>query len=204
MIELTPQALMTQLQALPEDFPGLGQLSQDIGYLFSCGTWIQFCQTCRSLLEPRRFCLFCNLELVKEQPVAAHGGWLAKKSDFPYPNTKQHFILFPTRHVMHECELTEADATDQHRLMRQLCEEFGINGGATFGRFGDPRYNGSSVPHMHAHLLTPSGEGPVAAHFAGHSSYQTARYALLQEFVARLTHRGGIEWLLNASVTFTD
>jgi diadenosine tetraphosphate (Ap4A) HIT family hydrolase len=81
------------------------------------------------------------------------GGWLITESFSPYKNTKHHFLIIKTKHKEHINELSPHDWQSIARLAAWAVKKFRIKGGALALRFGDTAFTGSSVCHIHAHLL---------------------------------------------------
>jgi len=83
------------------------------------------------------------------------GGWLITENFNPYKNAKHHFLIIKVTHKEHFNELTPRDWRSLSRLATWAIKKFRIKGGAIALRFGDTALTGSTVYHIHAHLLVP-------------------------------------------------
>ena len=83
------------------------------------------------------------------------GGWLITESFSPYKNTKHHFLIIKIKHKEHINELSPRDWQSLSRLAVWAIKKFRIKGGALALRFGDTALTGSTVCHIHAHLIVP-------------------------------------------------
>ncbi len=111
-------------------------------------------------------CPFCreNLDKYHKKPILKEGNfWLLTDNQWPYENTKHQLLAIYKKHIEHISEI-EAGASDE--LMAFLEEEVkkrNIPGGAVCMRFGsnpDKGNYGSTVLHLHAHLIEPDLENP--------------------------------------------
>jgi galactose-1-phosphate uridylyltransferase len=79
----------------------------------------------------------------------------------PYKNTKHHFILvYKPAHITTPAELPAEALVDLFALINSAITEYKFPGGSFFMRFGETRYNGSSVAHLHAQLLMGDADSP--------------------------------------------
>ena len=79
----------------------------------------------------------------------------------PYPGTKYHFIfVYKPTHIEDPSLLTTTETGDLFALMTWATKHFSIPGGSFFMRFGESKYTGSSVAHLHAHLLMGDVDAP--------------------------------------------
>lgn len=81
--------------------------------------------------------------------------WFVAENMSPYEGTTKHFIfVYKPKHTNSLADITPEASSDLHRLAAEMCAEHNIVGGSLFIRFGEGDYNGSSVEHLHAQLLT--------------------------------------------------
>jgi diadenosine tetraphosphate (Ap4A) HIT family hydrolase len=102
-------------------------------------------------------CPFCpeNFKYHKEPILKEQGDWLITRNSWPYGDTEHHFIAICRTHKEQFSELTPQDFTDLSTLINWVTDEFDIPGGGFAMRFGDTRYTGATVVHLHAHLIVP-------------------------------------------------
>jgi len=87
--------------------------------------------------------------------------WFFTENISPYTGTKHHFIfVYKPEHITSLDELPAEAFADLLTLMQGAVKEYKIPGGAFFMRFGDTKYTGSSVAHLHAHLLMGDADAP--------------------------------------------
>jgi diadenosine tetraphosphate (Ap4A) HIT family hydrolase len=110
-------------------------------------------------------CPFCSKEKFqnfhKGKIIFLNKSWILSTNDNPYKGTKCHLILiFQGRHICHLKELTNEEWVLLKEILDFASEKFNIESGALLMRFGKPGDNGSSVEHLHAHII--SGEGKMS------------------------------------------
>lgn len=82
-------------------------------------------------------------------------GWLITESSWPYKNTEHHLIIIPRRHMEKIEELKNSDLATAFELMNNFIKKHNIPGGGITLRFGDTRYTGATVTHLHFHFFVP-------------------------------------------------
>lgn len=103
-------------------------------------------------------CPFCeeNLRTYHKQPIikeTAH--WIATTNQWPYENTKYHFLLITKEHLTNITELNSDAGKELIELTSWLINEYKIPGGGLAVRFGDTNYSAGTVAHLHAQLIQP-------------------------------------------------
>ena len=102
-------------------------------------------------------CPFCSEHFIKYHPrpiIEESDFWFFTENMSPYDHTKYHFIfVYKPAHITTPGEMMLGAAEDLFRLVSFSVEKYKIPGGSFFMRFGDMKYNGSSVNHLHAQLL---------------------------------------------------
>jgi diadenosine tetraphosphate (Ap4A) HIT family hydrolase len=111
-------------------------------------------------------CPFCPEHLRKyhKEPTLKEGNfWILSKNQWPYANTKHQFIAIHKSHIEHLTELTTEATKELFDLFQWAAKEHNMPGGAVIIRFGsNPKHGdyGSSVLHLHAHLVEADLENP--------------------------------------------
>ncbi len=82
--------------------------------------------------------------------------WLITKNMHPYKNVKEHFIIVGKQHLENITSLTIKDFATILYLSRWTIRKFDLSGGMLGMRFGQTKFTGATVKHLHAHLITPS------------------------------------------------
>ncbi len=105
-------------------------------------------------------CPFCGdnfTKFHKSEILKENKNWLITTNDHPYEGTKQHLLIVyrGKGHIISPDELSKKAKLDLFKLIRWANKEFNINSAGFVMRYGGPG-NGSSVRHLHAHII--SGE----------------------------------------------
>ena len=115
-------------------------------------------------IEHDGVCPFCAEHFTKYHPkpiLFETKHWFVTTNMSPYEGTRYHFLfVYKPSHISHLRELSADAYVDLLSSMQRLTEEHGISGGSFFMRFGDTRYTGSSVEHLHAHLIVGDVDDP--------------------------------------------
>ncbi len=102
-------------------------------------------------------CPFCpeNFKYQKKPILKQAGNWLITHNSWPYKNSKHHFIIVCKAHKENFGDLKVSDFSDVAKLVRWAIKKYRIKGGGLILRFGDTTYTGSTVCHLHFHLIVP-------------------------------------------------
>lgn len=103
-------------------------------------------------------CPFCDEHMPKyhTQPtLQENASWILTPNQWPYENTRVHLLTINKRHVERLQDLTDADWKDLGALLMWAQQRFDIPGGALGMRFGDLKFSGATVKHLHAQLIVP-------------------------------------------------
>lgn len=108
-------------------------------------------------------CPFCpEYFLYHKHPILFQiGEWKITRISWPYENARDHFLILGDAHKESFLELTQEDLEIVRQLVIWAVIEFSLPGGALTLRFGDPRYTGATVRHLHFHLIVPKLETTV-------------------------------------------
>ncbi len=110
-------------------------------------------------------CPFCAEHFRKYHPkpvLKETDYWFFTENMSPYKGTKYHFIfVYKPAHIKSAGEMEPKALEDLYTLLNWAIAEYKIPGGSFFMRFGDTKYTGSSVEHLHAHLLMGDADDPA-------------------------------------------
>lgn len=109
----------------------------------------------------RGHCPFCpeNLHLYHKAENEFEGEhWIVTKNQWPYENTKYHYLAILKRHAEQLHELTNAEGGELITLFGKLQKKYDIPGGGFAMRFGDTNYSAGTVMHLHAQFIIPDIE----------------------------------------------
>ena len=109
-------------------------------------------------IEKTGKCPFCpeNFKYHKKPIYKKIDGWLITKNSWPYKNAKHHLVIIGEKHKTNFAELDEKDLKAVKKLTDWAIKKFKIKGGAITLRFGDSKYTGATVGHLHFHLISPA------------------------------------------------
>jgi diadenosine tetraphosphate (Ap4A) HIT family hydrolase len=114
-------------------------------------------------------CPFCpeNLGKYHTQPIIKEGKyWLLTPNQWPYVYTKNHYLAIYKTHAENLTDISPEAGAELVEFFQEIVREKNIPGGALNIRFGsNPKLGnyGSSVLHIHAHLIEPDLENPEKA-----------------------------------------
>ncbi len=101
-------------------------------------------------------CPLCPPLPYHPNPILREDGlWLITKSGFPYENTEHHLLMIAMRHIEQLSDLSANDMKSMIGLAQWAEKEFKFEGGGLTMRFGDTKFTGATIKHLHAHLIVP-------------------------------------------------
>ncbi len=102
-------------------------------------------------------CPFCkeNFKYHKKPIFKTSQAWFLTDNSWPYKNSRRHLVIISETHKEKFSQLTKKDWAAVSRLTNWAIKKFKIKGGALALRFGEPRFTGASVNHLHFHLISP-------------------------------------------------
>jgi diadenosine tetraphosphate (Ap4A) HIT family hydrolase len=111
-------------------------------------------------IERQGHCPFCRENLAKyhKNPILRQGEyWLLTENQWPYKKVKHQLLAIHKTHIEHISELDPKAGAELIEMFADEAKTRGIKGGGIAIRFGsseDGDY-GSTVTHIHAHLIEP-------------------------------------------------
>lgn len=109
-------------------------------------------------IEADGVCPFCEAHFRQYHPkpiIKETDYWFFTENMSPYEGTVRHFIfVYKPGHITFPSELTTEARVELFDLVDFAVKEYNIPGGGFFMRFGEGGYNGSSVEHLHGHLIS--------------------------------------------------
>ena len=109
-------------------------------------------------------CPFCieNLEKYHKNPILKEGKfWLLTDNQWPYEKIKHQLLAIYKTHIEHLEEMDPEAGKELIEMFQEESKKREIKGGGLAIRFGsNPEHGnyGSSVLHIHAHLIEPDLE----------------------------------------------
>lgn len=117
-------------------------------------------QVMRDIIEAGH-CPFCaqNLKKYHQLPIIKESKyWLLTTNQWPYKNTKFHFLAIYKQHVTKLQQINPLAGRELIELFTWLEKEYQIRGGGWVMRFGETKYSAGSVSHLHAQFIVPDLE----------------------------------------------
>lgn len=108
-------------------------------------------------IKKDKVCPFCleNFLTYHTEPILRQSRhWLITKNFKPYTGSTTHLLFVYTTHIEHISKLTKEGWDDLLRQTRWVSKKFNLKGETFFMRYGDTRYTGASVNHLHAQLIS--------------------------------------------------
>ncbi len=112
-------------------------------------------------IQQNGHCPFCteNLEKYHKNPILKEGKyWLITDNQWPYAKIKHQLLAIHKTHIEHINELEPEAAAELLTLFKEISIARNIIGGGVIIRFGsNPEKGnyGSTVLHIHAHMIEP-------------------------------------------------
>ncbi len=105
-------------------------------------------------------CPFCveNLEKYHKNPILKEGKfWFLTENQWPYEKIKHQLLAIYKTHIEHLSEVVPEAGAELFEMFGEESKKRNMSGGGVAIRFGSSEYGnyGSSVLHIHAHLIEP-------------------------------------------------
>jgi len=99
-------------------------------------------------------CPFCPSHLTKyhKRPLVEKKFWWVTDNMYPYSPVKHHRLLIHKEHISHASELGTEAWMEAQQILNEETGSLNIKGGTLIMRFGETRFTGGSVSHLHAHI----------------------------------------------------
>lgn len=108
------------------------------------------------MLQERGHCFFCSegQELFKKVHLFDSEDWYVAHNDAPLPGSVTHVIAVPRRHVLIPSDLTALERNELFdSIIPWVMEKLDMPGASIFFRIGDTTITGSTLCHLHVHLV---------------------------------------------------
>ena len=111
-------------------------------------------------IKKQGHCPFCieNLEKYHKSPILKEGKfWILTENQWPYEKVKHQLLAIYKTHVEHIKDVDPQAGNELFEMFAEESKKRKILGGGVAIRFGRSEYGnyGSSVLHIHAHLIEP-------------------------------------------------
>ncbi len=107
-------------------------------------------------------CPFCPEHLAEfhKKPMTHRMFWIVTDNQFPYMPSRNHKLIIHTEHIDHVSKILPEAWTELYEIVQELVGENTIAGGTFLMRFGETKFTGASVTHLHANLVQSNPEDP--------------------------------------------
>lgn len=107
-------------------------------------------------------CPFCPEQISKyhKRPLEEKVYWTITDNMYPYKPSKHHRLIIHRTHITH---ISEVLPPAWHELIEIFTKEVAdkkITGGTLIMRFGETKFTGASVTHLHAHVIQSDPDDP--------------------------------------------
>lgn len=102
-------------------------------------------------------CPFCSENFLKyhtEPIIKETENWILTNNYDRYEGAIHHFLfVYKPAHINSPSKILPEARVELFDLVDEMCKLHNIEGGSVLMRFGDGKINGSSVEHLHVHLV---------------------------------------------------
>lgn len=114
--------------------------------------------------------------------IAQNNSWYVIPNLWPLKNSDDHFVVIAMRNnITSPTELTETEKIEFFEICKQIVKDYLIEGGAICMRFGTPAAAGTTVTHLHAHMITPQNSESVSFHIGNYNNQNKGRLYISEE-----------------------
>lgn len=108
-------------------------------------------------LQVNQECHFCTLSARREAIITGEY-WSVFPNDWPYANTSMHVLIVPHAHHVSTRTLQTKARAEYLDLVSKVADRYRLTGYSQFMRAGEMSLTGSSVAHLHGHVIAPDME----------------------------------------------
>lgn len=106
-------------------------------------------------IKDSAICPFCNEHLAKIHPnvIEEKKYWVVTNNAYPYKPTKQHVLIIHKEHIDNINSLCPEAWEELFEIIKDENIKRNITGGTYMMRFGETKFTGASVTHLHCHII---------------------------------------------------
>ncbi len=106
-------------------------------------------------IAAQNVCPFCPERLAEfhKLPMTRWKFWIVTDNQFPYTPSKHHKLIIHTEHIDHVSKIIPEAWAELYGIIQELVGDTTMVGGTFLMRFGETRFTGASVTHLHANLV---------------------------------------------------
>lgn len=108
-----------------------------------------------------------HIEKYHKRPILKKGEfWLVTENQWPYKDSKVQLLFIYKDNISTINNLPGDSFKELLELAQEFSEKYNILGGALGMRFGNTKYSGATVNHLHAQIISPQ-EGAQCTFWIG-------------------------------------
>lgn len=113
-------------------------------------------------IAEQRVCPFCPDQLANfhKNSIERRGHWILTDNMYPYKPTKVHKLIIHAEHIEHIADISPEAWQELQEIIKEVHTKSPLPGGTFILRFGETRFTGASVTHLHANLAQSNPEDP--------------------------------------------
>ena len=113
-------------------------------------------------IQESSICPFCEEHIrdIHKNPLVEKEFWYVTDNMYPYKPTKEHLLLIHKKHIEHVSDLSKEAWEELFKIIKEETKKRNMEGGTFLMRFGNTKYTGASVSHLHCNLLQSDPENP--------------------------------------------
>lgn len=111
-------------------------------------------------IAEKKVCPFCpeQIHQFHQNPIDRRSYWLVTDNMYPYKPSRHHALFIHIAHIEHISDVTAEAWVELSEIIKEQTNGRGMSGGTLIWRFGDTRFTGASVTHLHANLVQSDPE----------------------------------------------
>ncbi len=100
-----------------------------------------------------------NFKRTHPHPIIfENASWFLSHNAFPYKGASLHLLLVHRDFITSIEQISPKGWQDLQEMIQFSVNKFNLTSGGFFMRFGDTKKTGSTVMHLHAHIVVSDGE----------------------------------------------
>lgn len=114
-------------------------------------------------IAEKNICPFCSDHLATFHPLPRDQRefWTLTDNQYPYKPAKHHKLIIHTEHIEHLSQITPEAWRELGEIFQEQVAMNDMTGGVCILRFGDTKYTGGTVSHLHANLVQSNPDDPA-------------------------------------------
>lgn len=113
-------------------------------------------------LSKEGICCFCPEHINRDKMplIMDTDNWMVKANTYPYAHTSLHILIIPKEHITKMTQLTKPAQVEFYDVLEKCEKKYKLASYALVIRSGDMKHNGSSIEHLHVHVIVGDTKNP--------------------------------------------